>query len=418
MRRVLTFSCYPRPMTENAALLHAMVTKLETPQDAFADIAARVEIHRNFASARADWLDLASRAPASLYQSFDFARRWFEAFGARLTPMIVIARNGAGSAIALLPLAIRTLGPIRVAVFLGGRESNFNLGLFDPASTFDGSAARRLLSDAARACGVDVFYFANLPRRFGGACNPLALSVALDSPSHAYGLSLPPQAEALDARASKDARRKLRRKEARLAELGPLLYEHAPRGEKAREIAAALLRQKAARFAAQGVAHEMDSEAMRAFLDACAAADDDGALEMHALRVGDRIVAAYAGLRRDGRFSAMMNSFDIDPSIARCSPGDLLLHALLKNLVARGFKTFDLGAGEARYKDAICDETIRLCVLVYPASFVGAFVAPALRGAVSLKRVIKRRPHLASFAMRLAASCAAITRPARWRRRP
>jgi CelD/BcsL family acetyltransferase involved in cellulose biosynthesis len=122
---------------------------------------------------------------------------------------------------------------------------------------------------------------------------------------------------------------------------------------------------------------------------------------LHALSVGGRIVAAYAGVVRGARFSAMINSFDMDEEIARSSPGDLLLHALMRNLVGRGMTAFDLGAGEARYKNAVCDETIELCDVIAPISAQGALAAPLFSAFLRLKRRVKQTPALSRAYYRL-----------------
>jgi CelD/BcsL family acetyltransferase involved in cellulose biosynthesis len=77
-----------------------------------------------------------------------------------------------------------------------------------------------------------------------------------------------------------------------------------------------------------------------------------------------------------------------------------LLQALLRNLVSRGFTHFDLGVGEARYKNAVCDETIELCDVVVPVTLKGALAAPLLATFVAAKRKIKQNPSLMRFAVR------------------
>ena len=43
------------------------------------------------------------------------------------------------------------------------------------------------------------------------------------------------------------------------------------------------------------------------------------------------------------------------PKIARSSPGEMMVHAVVAEAIARGFSEFDLGVGEARYKDESCE---------------------------------------------------------------
>lgn len=349
--------------------------------------------------ARRNWERLAQIAPASPYQSFRFASAWSETIGRAqgATPYIVLLRVN-DAPYALLPLTITQCGPLRVARFVGGRQSNLNLPLIDPAL-----AAPRLdalLQNAAGRDGPDLFDLANMPRRLGGRDNPLAAPHAQPSPSFAYGLSLPDTLDDLAARFSKDARKKLRNKESRLKARGGVRYEHCVRGPRAEEILAALITQKSARFDRMGLRGFFDAP-MRAFLTKLVAEDT---LELHALCVGARIVATYAGLASGGRFSTMFNSFEMDEDIARSSPADLLLHAVLRDLVARGMTQFDLGVGEARYKSAVCDETIELCDLIVPVSAKGRIAAPLFSLARTAKRRVKQTPAL----MRLVARARAI----------
>ncbi len=368
------------------------------------DRAPTVVVFDQFAPARPEWEQLLAVAAVSPYQSFVLQNTWMETIGREngLDPLIIIARDSAGP-LALLPFDIERRLTLRIASFIGGRETNFNIGVFRPGAV-DATLARRLLMDAARLAphAVDLYYFRNQPARFNGVDNPLKFPEARDSASFAYGMTLPATQDELAARFSKDTRKKLRKKETRLAELGALTFEHCATGARAQAIAAALMQQKTQRFTDMGVSPLFASAGMRAFVERLAAETGDGALELHALSAGERIVATYAGFTRGGRFSAMLNSFDMDEAIARSSPGDLLLHALLRNLVDRKMTHFDLGAGEARYKQSVCDETIELFELVVPVTVKGALAAPLLTQVIRLKRWVKQMPRLASlyFALR------------------
>jgi len=110
---------------------------------------------------------------------------------------------------------------------------------------------------------------------------------------------------------------------------------------------------------------------------------------------------------RGRRFSAMLNSFEQDEAIARCSPGDLLLHALMRHLVARGMIHFDLGAGEARYKSSVCNETIELYDAILPVTARGFLAAPMLTAYLRLKRRVKQTPSLINAYQRLRAALSA-----------
>jgi CelD/BcsL family acetyltransferase involved in cellulose biosynthesis len=359
----------------------------------------RVEVLTRFAEARADWVELLACAPASPYQSYDYVSLWFETVGPDLglSPFIVVARDPRGAPLALVPLATRRMAGLCIAEFLCGRDSNLNLALLRPGTTLD---LRRILLGAARkgAHPVDIYVLRNQPRRFAGADNLLAQGEAGASASFAYGTSLPADPAALWRRLSKEARKKLRKKEQRLVAQGDLVFEHGVQGARAKEIVAAMIAQKSARFVEMGVSSPFSSPQKRAFLERASAA---GVIEAHALVLSGRIVATYLGLVHRERFSALANSFASDRAVARCSPGDVLLHALMRDLVRRGFADFDLGIGEARYKDSVCDDVIELSDATIAVTRFGALAAPGFRMALSLKRTIKQTPWLSRLAMRL-----------------
>jgi CelD/BcsL family acetyltransferase involved in cellulose biosynthesis len=367
-----------------------------------------LDVYTRLEDARADWGELFLRAPASAYQSYDFCREWMETLGRAqgLAPMIVVARTSAGRPLALLPLALGRVGPLGVARFIGGRESNLNAALIARDAAL--GDMRALLRRAARSAGtaVDLFLLRNQPQVFAGAANPLAFAGSAPSPSFAHATTLPAAAADLDARLSGDARKKLRKKKARLETLGALVFEHAATGLRARKIAEALLAQKAERL--RGVDASFEQVEMRDFVLRLV---ETGALEAHALTLDGRIIAAYAGLAHERCFSAMLNSFVTDEEIARSSPGDLLLHALMRDLVARGFTRFDLGVGEARYKDAVCEETIALVDTIVPVSPLGLVAAPLFVAATRAKRKIKQTPALFEWAARLRGAARRIRPP-------
>jgi CelD/BcsL family acetyltransferase involved in cellulose biosynthesis len=378
-----------------------MVTKLQTyvaeGARSLRPASLRVAVHAAPAKARDVWEALYAAAPASPYQAYAFNAAWMATLGRARgeEAFIVAATDDAGRPAALLPFVIRRCGPLRIARFACGSESNFNLPLLADAAR-DAKTAQALLIEAAKATtpAPDLFFLCNQPKRFDGSDNPLVADDAVPSPSFAYGAALPAEVAALEARFSKDSRKKLRKKETRLVQSGALLYEHAATGAAARDIIEALLRQKAARLAARGVASQIGDAAMRDFLLQLLDAAPQSGVEVHALRHSGEIVAAYVGLARGARFCAMLNSFTMDEEIARSSPGDLLLHALLRNLIARGFTHFDLGAGEARYKDAVCDETIELYDSLIAVTPLGALAGGSLRFLQRAKRYVKQTPWL------------------------
>lgn len=356
---------------------------------------ARVTVYRRFADAAEAWTALEGVAAHSPYQSRRWLEAWHEATGqhAGVEPYIVVAADGEGRPSALLPFGSWRQGPLVVAGFLGGRDSNFNLGLFRDPASWSPAHLRQLLRNAAHAGRerIDLFVLRHQPHGWDGHANPFAGLPGQASPSFGHRARLQRDPEAfLKATLSKDARKKLRRKTEKLAELGPVEHVVADTPEQARDIISAFAAQRRARCAALGLGTG-DLPALLDFLSKASRAESrDATVELHGLKCGDRYVATFAGTGSHDRHCGMVISFDASPEVSRFSPGDLLLTAILRQKCLAGVSVFDLGIGEARYKDTFCPEEEPLFDVVLAASLRGRSVALAETLRLRAKRSIKQ----------------------------
>jgi len=365
---------------------------------------ASVEVLTDLELARQAWVEISAHARASPYQSFEFALHWSQTIGAAggVTPWIVVARDERGAVRALLPLGRLRRGPIRWAAFLGGRLANFQMGLFRAGVEWTQADLVALLREAASRANprIDAYMLANQPFVWGGVRNPLASLGARPSPSCAYSSALPDSFPVWrDAHFSKATQKKLRKKARRLELIGPLAHLRAGGADEARAVIDAFLPQKRARMRALGLPNEFDGEPTTALLTRLSGGDPP-LLELHALRVGERIVATFVGFSDGVRLSGLFLSHDMDPAVAASSPGELLIVEVVRDAIERGLAAFDLGVGEARYKNECCETTEALFDSVLAVSFSGRAVAAAFLAGRRVKQRIKQSPRLFRLALR------------------
>jgi CelD/BcsL family acetyltransferase involved in cellulose biosynthesis len=379
-----------------------------TAAEATASPFARCEIHAELSSARAPWIEMEQLGAGSPYQSFAFAQAWQRTIGAArgVRPMIVVARDAAGRVNAVLPLGRSRRGAAWTAEFLGGAHANFRMGLFRPGLEVPRDALLDLLRRAARLTEprVDLFWLANQPLAWEGHANPMASLPRRPSPSFGYRTALARNFDAwFAARHARDTRRKFRRKRLRLDEPGEVSLVVAEDGEAARRILEAFLRQKQARLAAAGLDNPYADPHTGRFLAAAATATpaQDAPLRLYALARGERILATFGGVAGGGRFCGAFISYDPDPAVARCSPGQLLIFEAIRDLGARGFTTFDLGVGEAAYKDSNCETVEPLFDAAIAVTAAGAALGALLMARRAVKRWIKHTPWARRIAERL-----------------
>jgi CelD/BcsL family acetyltransferase involved in cellulose biosynthesis len=87
----------------------------------------------------------------------------------------------------------------------------------------------------------------------------------------------------------------------------------------------------------------------------------------------------------------MFNSIEPDRFQTE-SPGEQSLFHLVKHCCERGLKTFDLGIGEARYKNLFCQDDEPVFDTLVALSPAGRLYVTAARVAHGAKRWIKSSP--------------------------
>jgi CelD/BcsL family acetyltransferase involved in cellulose biosynthesis len=361
---------------------------------------ARIEVFDDFAAAEPHWRALErARALATPYQNFDFLRLWHRHIGAGsgIEPFIVVAFNSAGTALFLWPFGCRRLAGLRVVEFLGGKHANFNTGIWHP------DAAGQIGADDLRGViahlrvRADLLVLINQPLTWAGTTNPMALLPWQSSANFGFSGALAKDFDALlYARTNAATRKKMRKKERTLASLGAVEFKMAQGSKDIRQTLDVFFKQKSLRMRSLGIGDVFATPDVRRFIEAAATEPrDDGTplIELYALKVNDIVVATMGGISGTGRFCAMFNSI-AQGRFAIESPGEQLIVHLVRHCCERGFDTFDLGIGDARYKNLFCGDAEPLFNSYLPLSATGRQLAFVYRAVAAVKRTIKRQPAL------------------------
>jgi CelD/BcsL family acetyltransferase involved in cellulose biosynthesis len=361
---------------------------------------ARVEIFDTMAEAEPHWRALEhTDVLATPYQRYDFLKPWQRHVGseAGINPFIVVGFNAGREPLFLLPFGSRHVGSLVSLEFLGGKHANFNMALWrrDVAATIEAHELRKVLRQLAGR--ADLIKLTSQPLTWGGATNPFALLPNQRAANYGFSGTLVPDFDALlRARTNAETRKKMRKKERTLASFGELRFERATDADDVRRVLDAFFKQKSARMRSVGVPDAFAIPGVRRFIEAAATEPADGgnpSIELYALSVDDIIVATLGGIVGGGRFCAMFNSI-IHGRFAVESPGEQLILKLVSNCCERGLDTFDLGIGEARYKNLLCGDAEPLFDSYLPLSPAGRIISVTLSVGAVVKRAIKQRPAL------------------------
>jgi CelD/BcsL family acetyltransferase involved in cellulose biosynthesis len=368
---------------------------------------ARVDILTDLAAAEPVWRALEAKGGFSTpYQRYDFCRAWQNSAGRdeHVSPLLVVAVDAEQRPLLLLPLALTQSYSLRVAAFMGGKHTTFNMGLWD--RDFAAVATRAdldgLLADLRQQAPADVLALTQQPLAWRGMANPLALWPHQPSVNGCPVLVMPPSAAAPDL-ISSSFRKRLRSKEKKLQALPGYRYAIATDDAEITHLLDWFFQVKPLRMAEQRLPNVFAEPGVEAFVrEACMTRLTSGhrAIDIHALCCDEEVIALFAGVADDDRFSMMFNTYTLSPH-AHWSPGLILMRHIIDHYAGRGYRALDLGIGSDDYKRLFCkdDEPIFDSFIALTAR--GRLAAMALAAINRGKHVVKHSPALLGVAQRL-----------------
>lgn len=338
----------------------------------------------------------AAEASTTPFQSARWVQAYLESHDASERFRLIELTNEHGSTL-LLPLLLTRRAGMTLAEKIGGAHASY----FVPGCAGNGSgwprhALSAALKKAGQLAGIDAYLLADCPRDWASSGNLLNALPHQMSPDAGAMLVIDADGETLLSRLQdRDDRKKLRQKRNKLAALGELQTGWVEPADIAGALAA-FYQWKATQFAEMGISDPFAEPAFRRFLDR-ATAGDDPAIRLYRLHASGRPLAVLGGARSGSHFSGMFTAYDPAPEIARHSPGEVLIAALIPALSEVDFAGLDLGVGEARYKAHYCPARVNLMDIALPVTWRGWLTARQWRAARAAKGAIKRNGALFGF---------------------
>lgn len=367
----------------------------------------QIDIARDFQTAAAVWRELeAGDVFATPYQRYDFLHAWQRNVGAQhgVTPYIVIARDADRRPLMLMPLGVARCNGARVASFLGGKHTTFNMPLWraDTARAVDAADLEALIAGLrAQPDCPDMLALCQQPQSWWEQSNPMALLPHQPSVNQCPVLVMQPGAPATD-RVSNSFRRRLKAKEKKYQALPGYRYLRITEDSEIDDVLAAFFRIKPVRMKAQGLPDVFAEPGTEAFVrEACHARVGGGrAIDIHALVCDDEMIAMFAGVADSSRYSMMFNTYTLSEN-ARYSPGLILMRHIIDHYADQGYTRLDLGIGSDDYKKLFCKDLDPIFDSYLPLTPRGRIHAAIMAATARAKRVIKHNPALMQIAQRL-----------------
>jgi CelD/BcsL family acetyltransferase involved in cellulose biosynthesis len=164
------------------------------------------------------------------------------------------------------------------------------------------------------------------------------------------------------------AAKDVRRKQKKLAALGPVDFALAITAAEKTELFEALLRFRNERFVKLGRRDKLNERGVPAFYRQLL---EQGTAEIYGLRVAGEIVAVVYGFAHTGVFTVIIPTMTTDPKFEPGSPGLVSLYLSIEDRIARGDRVFDLSVGALHYKTRFGAQKHELLELVEARSLAG-----------------------------------------------
>ena len=367
-----------------------------------------VTVHAQIYDLKADWLRLEQTGYATYYQSYAWCQAWLESVAERssVTVAVICGRDLSGAACFIIPLQISQRFGVGFLQWLSAGEANYCFGIFDRRADaaywpdwFDAHVSQIL----ALVENYDVVCFYNMPKRLFGFDNPLGSLGRFASANQSFITHLTHDYDALlQHKRSPKSIGKMRRRDTRLEELGPLEFQVLAGGESAEIALQEALRDKQYQLAQIGV-HSFATEQVQDYFGRLLKQPVEGLDRLYVFRLlqNGKTISSSVGAVKAGCFWLLILSMAPDAPL-QFSPGDYLLRKIIAWSCANNIAHFDFSIGHSNYKQLWMDEEVELRDHFGARTLKGLPIAAAFLFYHTFKRMIKNQPAIKSafFAIR------------------
>ena len=346
-----------------------------------------------------EWATQTGRLLGSTTQMFAWVSNWQQ----HVNPdcICVVARSDQGLEF-ILTLEVVKQGPVKIAVFPGGRHANENFvcvsSTFSVRSPIECLAIVKAQVKIKRP-DIAAIYLHRQVQTLVGLTNAI-LPVDVSTPTDiALSFALEPEFQAvLDARDGAKKQKKIRKASRRLDDRGGWAYQIIADRKEATLALSRFFSLKAKRLAGKGIGDVFGAQDVQAFFNGIfgqSIENNTNEYEIHVLKVAGEIAAVTGNSRLGERLNVEFTA--VDDTDSNVSHGEFLYFQMISNACARGIKTFSFGVGDEPFKRSWCDiETAQFNTAI-ALNWKGSVAAGVDGLKTSAKRLVKSNARLYTF---------------------
>jgi CelD/BcsL family acetyltransferase involved in cellulose biosynthesis len=316
----------------------------------------KVELVAGGNLAAVDWPSISDTRDLRMYvfQSREFLDIWLDTIGkaSRVEPCFVVVRDAGGRPVLYLPLVIETKFNVRLLRFMDCGVVDYNAPIVAADRTLSRQEFHAVWADVlALLPSFDVIDLKKIASDVAGALNPLTYLDCTPFGDSGHAIVLTRLRDQTDTRrAEVRLRRKLQSYAKGLSQVGEPRFIVNPAAAEAASVAERLLELKRRKYQRTATPDFLAAPGIERFYREMMSPDRLGTIShLSALTVGDTVASAHLGFIGRGRFYYIFPAYDTQ--FDRYRVGHLLLQHLIDQSVTQDFATFDLGIGDASYKN-------------------------------------------------------------------
>ncbi len=345
-----------------------------------------------------EWKELQKANTAGIYQNYDWVRIACKTLEKSNQIYIVTARDKNGLQF-ILPLVLEG-SFFKTLRWIGNTHANVCSGLFTEA--FLKTASKPLMTSVFKVIAQSIKSIAqskliNQPSTLKSFTNPMMHLPQQNSINNMYDMDLRDGLDVILDQGNGKKKRKLWRKQNRLAEsMGGYELVIPETKEAISEAIEELLILKAKRLKSLGIPDIFADQNTMDFLNELATfppLEDGHLLQIFQLKIAGKTRAMYVyGI--SGKYcQAYVNAVEYD-EFSEHSPGEMVLYALVDHLCEKEYERLDLGVGDERYKVSWCPGKHQLFDTTQPLSAYAVPFVAWVRMKNALKRYIRNNPSI------------------------
>jgi CelD/BcsL family acetyltransferase involved in cellulose biosynthesis len=305
---------------------------------------------------KAIWLDLQTTNNCYVFQTYNWVEHWYSTVGRKMQSIkpaiIVVFRDDA--VVALFPFGVQIIFGIRILVFLGGGQADYNNPILStkliPADLE--FIWGKVIEELPKCDAID---FQRIPHSVNSKDNLFLKTISAIKSDVSFSTQLPDVGDKLPQLLSKRMLKDNARMAQRLSEKGDLQYVIATNISQYNEIINTALKQKERQYISTGVRNILaNSNIYNFYRNLFENLKPDVNVHLSALIHDNEILATHLGAVYGNRFYYLMPTYSIG-KFEKYSPGRLLLEYLVKWSIEKKLDVYDFTIGAETYKNRWCN---------------------------------------------------------------